>query len=87
MNNRNVKMFFSRNKKKYSLDKKKTRERKAKLLQNISRSEDGGATWGNVTWPVPPTPTGANKYQITWIYILILKVFENANKTNLIMPI
>ena len=78
------KCFFKKPKK-YSLDKKKTRERKAKLLHNISRSEDGGATWGNVTWPVPPTPTGANKYQLTWIWIL--KDFVNANKTNLILPI
>ena len=24
----------------------------------MSRSDDGGLTWGDVSWPVPPTPTG-----------------------------
>ena len=27
-------------------------------LPPLPRSDDGGLTWGNVTWPVPPTPTG-----------------------------
>ena len=30
----------------------------AELGIAMRRSEDGGLTWGNVTWPVPPTPTG-----------------------------
>ena len=30
----------------------------AELGIAMRRSEDGGETWSNVTWPVPPTPTG-----------------------------
>jgi len=30
----------------------------AELGIALRRSDDGGMTWGNVTWPVPPTPTG-----------------------------
>ena len=30
------------------------------ISTNYFRSDDGGVTWGNVTWPVPPIPTGAN---------------------------
>ena len=38
-----------------------------------SRSEDGGMTWGNVTWPVPPTPTGATKCQLVQICRIIMQ--------------
>ena len=30
----------------------------AELGIALRRSHDGGLTWGSVTWPVPPTPTG-----------------------------
>ena len=30
----------------------------AQLGIALRRSEDGGQTWGNVTWPVPPVPMG-----------------------------
>ena len=30
----------------------------AKLGIAMRRSDDGGQTWGKLTWPVPPTPTG-----------------------------
>jgi len=30
----------------------------AELGIALRRSDDGGVTWGNVTWPVPPIPTG-----------------------------
>ena len=30
----------------------------AELGIAMRRSDDGGMTWGELSWPVPPTPTG-----------------------------